>query len=108
MSSKVAGLSPADASMRLVEWLTYYQNKAEELLNTDLGIKTVREDLISGFIANRRLTPRDNQRLAIFVRLMALGEQALQVPIGKGSNSTEKLEPMVKEAEGLWAEFEKL
>ncbi|MFH0809300.1 MAG: hypothetical protein V2A77_02330 [Pseudomonadota bacterium] len=107
MLSKVAGMSPADASMRLVEWLMYYQNKAEEKLSQELAISNIKEEISSGFIANRSLGPTDRKRVEILIRLMALGHQALEVPIGKDSNSAQTLEGLVNEAQRLYEEFEK-
>jgi hypothetical protein len=101
-------MSPADASTRLVEWLMYYQNKVEEKLGADMGVKNIRDEVVGGFIASRALTPRDRKRIELYIRLMALGQQALEVPIGKGSNSAGVLEPMVDEAEALFKEFEAL
>ena len=108
MPSRVAGMSPADASIRLVEWLMYYQNKAEEQLGQDLNIKNLKEELTSGFLSNRKLEPRDRQRVEILIRLMSLGQQALEVPIGKGSNSAQVLEKLVDQAEALYSDFQKL
>lgn len=108
MASRVAGMSPSDASMRLVEWLMYYQGKMEEALGEELGIKNVKEEVSSGFIANRPLSARDRQRVDLLIKVMALGYQALEVPIGKGANSAEKLEPLVDQAEALFKEFSAL
>jgi hypothetical protein len=108
MASRVAGMSPADASMRLVEWLMYYQSKAEERLGQDLNIPNVKEALMGGFIANRELAPRDRERVEILIKIMSLGQQALEVPIGKGSNSAQVLEKLVDEAEALYNDFQKL
>jgi hypothetical protein len=108
MSSRVQGLSPADASMRLVEWLMYYQSKMEEQLGQDLGVKNVKDEIMGGFLDNRKLTPRDRQRIDLLIKVMSLGQRALEVPIGKGSNSAGVLEPMVDEAEAIFKEFEKL
>jgi hypothetical protein len=106
--SRVAGMSPADASMKLVEWLMYYQNKVEERLSQDLGVANFREELLGGFLSNRQVAPRDQKRIELFVQIMSLGQQALEVPIGKGSNSAPTLEKLVDQAEALYKDFESL
>ena len=108
MSSRTAGMSPADASMRLVEWLTYYQCKVEERLGQDLNIPNIKEAVTGGFIANRPLSARDRQRIELLIKMMALGHQALEVPIGKGSNSAGVLEELVNQTEAFYKEFEAL
>jgi hypothetical protein len=84
------------------------QKDMEERLSKRLKVKSVREDILSGFVAMRPMSAATRRQIEIFIRVMGVNEKAGQLKMGDVSDQTPLVWKLVGEAEDLQEEFLKL
>ncbi len=102
------GKYPSRVGLFSAAELAKIQADMEERLSRRLGVSSAREEILGGFLAMKPMAAAARRQIEIFIRLMAINEQAGRVRIGHGSDHTVKLFQLMEEAEELRDEFLKL
>jgi hypothetical protein len=87
--------------------LVRFQRVMEERLSARLKLASAREEILSGFIFMKPMDAATRRQVEIYIRVMAINEQAGEISFGPKDQRPEMI-AFLSEAEDLYDEFMRL
>ena len=99
---------PSKAGLFSAAELAKMQAEMEERLSRKLKVASAREEILSGFLFTKPLGAATRRQVELYVRVMAINEEAGQARLGQTSEQNMKLFRLIDEADDLLQEFRRL